>query len=197
MLRTGLAAFAVLALLAGGGLLAEDEEKREKKQREKIYDLAEKLGRRVFAYADSTEEQKWLHDQAGNLLGRVKQARNEEYQFDRLTRATDALLEASERILESREEEDNDEDDKEDAARDLERDYFRVQQVEYFAKQSKEENAQEYVTLARSLYQQARRAFDAAQYDRAESLGDSASYVVRALEYLAQAAVREREPPRL
>lgn len=197
MLRTVLATVAVLAVLAGGGLLADDDDKREERVREKIYDLAEKLGRRVFAYADSTEEQKWLHDQAGDLLERVKLARNEEYRFDRLARATDALLEASERILESREEEANDKDDKKDAARDLERDYFRVQQVEYFAKQSKEANAQEYVTLARSLYQQARRAFDAAQYDRAENLGDAASYVVRALEYVAQAAVREREPPRL
>ncbi len=197
-MRILVATLTALGLLAGGLLLADDDDKRERKQREAINDLAEKLGRRVFAYPNLTAEQKWLHDEAASLLERAKQARDRDYQFDRLARAADALLEASERILEAREEEeDHDEDDREDTARDLERDYFRVQQSEYFAEQSREENAREYVTLARSLYQQARRTFDASQYDRSEKLGDAASYVVRALEYLAQAAVREPEPPRL
>ena len=197
MPRTLIAIAAVLGLVAGAALLAQDEKKRERKQNEKIDDLAEKLGRRMFAYPNSNKDQIWLHEEAARLLERAKQSRDQDYVFDRLIRATDALLEASERVLESREEEDNDEDDREEAARDLQRDYFRVQQSEYFAKQSKRENAQDYVTLSRSLYQQARSAFDAGRFDGAENLSSAASYVVRALENLAQAAVRVPEPPRL
>lgn len=187
---------AALALLAAGG---EDDEaaKRERRQRERIEELAEKLGRRMFTYPDPTPGQVWLHDRAAALLERTKQAREDGYRFDRVARATDALLEASESILESREEEDPDEDDEEDTARDLERDYFRVQQCEYFARQSGEPDAGDYVKLARSLYQQARQAFDAKRFDRAERLGDAASHVAGALEYLAQSAIRVPEPPRL
>jgi hypothetical protein len=166
---------------------------------ERIENLAEKLGRRLFVYPDPTSEQLWLHETATALLERTKKAREDKWVFDRLARATDALLEASESILDARKEEShvNDEDDHEEAARGLEGDYFRVQQAEYFATKSSEPNADEYLKCARVLYQQARRAFDEQKYDTAETLGDAAGDVARALEYLAQAAIRVPEPPRL
>ncbi len=186
-------AAAALAVAAG----AQKESKREKKQREKIEDLSEKLGRRL-RYPEPTPEQTYLHKQAAALLDRVKAASHDDYRFDRLARAADALLEASEEILDARRtEQEEDEDDRREAALDLQRDYFRIQQADYFAKLSGEPEAGTYIKHARALYQQARQAFDAGEYDRAETLGDAASYIVRALEYLAQAAIGVPEPPRL
>lgn len=185
---------ALLVVPVGGN---EKESKREKKQREKIGDLSEKLERR-FQYPEPSPEQTYLHKQAAILLERTKAARDDEYRFDRLARATDALLEASEKILEARRaNKDDEDDDRRDTALDLQRDYFRVQQAEYFAKLSAEKEAGTYIKHARALYQQARQAFDAGGYDKAETLGDAASYIVRALEYLAQAAIGVPEPPRL
>jgi hypothetical protein len=142
-----------------------------------------------------TPDSVFLNQRASILLERTRQAR-EPYQFDRLRRATDALLEATQRI-ESEESEDHDEDDQEKAARTLQRHYFRVQQAEYFASMSGESDAALYVPRCRSLYQQARSAYDARQFDRARRLGEAASLVVGALENLAQAAVRVPDPPRL
>ena len=42
---------------------------------ERIEDLAEKLGRRLFTYPDPTEEQVWLHETATILLERTNQGR--------------------------------------------------------------------------------------------------------------------------
>ncbi len=189
----GIVVSLAVSIYAGGG----DKKKRDQEQDERIEELAEKLGRRYFAYPDPTEEQKWLHQEAENLLERTKQTRDDPYRFDRFAKATDALLEASQRILQARDQDNGDEEDRRKAARDLEGDYFRVQQGEYFAERSKEDNAAEYLKLSRSLYQQARRAYDAGRFKRAETLGDAAGYLARALESLAQAAIREPDPPRL
>jgi hypothetical protein len=66
--------------------------------------------------------------------------------------------------------------------------HFRVRQAGYFAKMSGEKNADQYVTLARSLYQQGRSSYDAHEYQRARLLGDASSFIVFALECMAQAA---------
>jgi hypothetical protein len=137
----------------------------------------------------------FLNQRASMLLERARQT-SEPYQFDRLRRAADALLEATQRI-ESRAGEDNDKDDQEKAARTLQRHYFRVQQAEYFAKMSGDPDAALYIPHCRSLYQQARSAYDARKFDRARRLGEAASLVVGALENLAHAAVRVPDPPRL
>lgn len=180
-------------LLAGGGVVAGDD---EKDRRDDIRKLERKLDRR-FKYPNPTAEQLFLHKEAAMLLERTKQSIKDGYRFGRLARATDALLEASERILQAPGEKDESDDDRRKAALDLQRDYFRVQQADYFARQCKEKNAKAYVKHARRVYQLARRAFDAGHYDHSETLGDAAGYIVRALEYLAQAAIRVPEPPRL
>jgi len=157
--------------------------------------LTERLERRS-SYPDPTDEQLWLHEQAGELLQRAKDT-SDRFRFGRLTAATSHLLKASERILQARDQDERDEDERADTAKALQNDYFRVQLTEYFAKQAMEENAKQYTKLARSLYQQARQAYDLGQYDRAETLGDAASFVSLALEALAQAAVRVLDPPPL
>ena len=200
MNRSIVTAVVALALL-GSGVAPEHalraDSKRER-QREKIEDLSEKLERRLKV-RNPSKENVFLHEHAAGLLVRLKQSGEDSYRFDRLARAADALLEASERIFEAREKDrdDDDDDDRRETALALQRDYFRLQQADYFARQSGEKDAKQYVKRARAVYQQARRAFDAQTYEKAETLGDAASYIVRALENLAQAAIRVPEPPRL
>jgi len=194
----------ILALAAGGGSGEQRERKREdaaeraaRRQRERLKELSEKLARWQRAPQPS-ETNTYLHQQAAALMERARQAAQEQYRFDRLCRAADALLEASESIFEAREPEKRAEpDDQEDAARRLERSYFRLQQGAYFALQCGEAEAGAYVKHARALYQQARGAYDQKQYRKAEKLGEAAGEIIGALERLAQARVRVPEPPRL
>ena len=188
-------------ILLGGSVVPEHAlraKSRKDRQLEKIEDLSKKLERRLKV-RNPSKENVFLHEQAAVLLVRLKQSREDSSRFDRLARAADALLESSERIFDAREKDrdDDDDDDRRKTALDLQRDYFRLQQAQYFARQSGEKDAKTYVKHARSIYQQARRAFDAQTYRKAETLGDAASYIVRALENLAQAAIRVPEPPRL
>lgn len=185
---------ALVCCLASAGYGAQGRDRYEKRRDERLNDLAERMERRL-TYPDPTKQQVWLHEQAAAMLERTRGATEDRYRFDRLANATDRLLEASERILESRDQNEMNPRERAEAASSLQNDYFRVQLTEYYAKQGEEENAQEYVKLARSLYQQARRAYDEGQYERAETLGDAAGYVALALEALAQSAVRVLDPP--
>jgi hypothetical protein len=184
-------------VFSGPTLAGDDKEKRDRRQREKIGDLEEKLAERL-RYPEPSPEQIYFHAQAAALLANLKELRGDNYRFDRLARAADALLESSESILEARRQtKGRDEHDRREAAFELQEDYFRVQQADYFARQWGSREAGSYVRYARSLYQQARRAYDGNELDRAESLGGAASFVVRALENLAQAEIRVPEPPSL
>ena len=198
-LAAGLAPLLLLASVLSGPMQAGDDErdKRERRQREKIGDLEEKLAER-HRYPKPSREQVYFHAQAAALLKNLKELRRDSYRFDRIARATDALLEASQRIFEARRQtKGKDEHDRREAALDLQEDYFRVQQADYFARQWGSREAGNYVRHARSLYQQARRTYDKNELDKAERLGDAASYVVRALENLAQAEIPVPEPPPL
>ena len=194
----------VLALTAGGTSGEQRERKREdpkeraaRRQRERVEELSRKLARRQAAPQPS-EDNQFLHAQASVLMERARQTGGDSYRFDRICRAADALLEASESIFESRQpEKESEPDDQEDAARRLERSYFRIQQGDYFARQSGEAEAGVYLKHARALYQQARGAYDQKQYRKAEKLGEAAGEIISALERLAQATVRVPEPPRL
>jgi len=145
--------------------------------------------------ADPGPENSFLHARAGELIERTKQAKSNNFQFDRLSRAVDALLRASDRIFGARKASMTDEDDKRNAAEFLQRCYFRIQQAEYFAGLSGEKESKKYMTTTRSLYQQARSAYDAHQYDRAQMLGDASSLVVSALENIAHASLNIPDPP--
>ncbi len=137
----------------------------------------------------------FLHARAADLLARTKQLRTNNFQFDRLARAVDALLRASDRIFSARKATQTDENDRRDAAEFLQRCYFRAQQADYFADLSGEKETKKYVTLTRSLYQQARGAYDSRQYDRARMLGEASSLLVMALENIAHASLNIPDPP--
>jgi len=189
--------------LTPAAFLRADEVKSD--EREKVEDLNE-LTERLNALAskpDLSEGQLFLHARVSELLNRAREAPAGSYLFDRLDWAIDSLLDASgelQRIQkpdEDEEREDRESKAQRETARDLERAYFRVQQGEYFGKQSGEQRAGQYVRLARRLYQQGRSAYDGGRYWRARRFADAAREVIGGLEGLAQAAVHIPELPRL
>jgi hypothetical protein len=137
----------------------------------------------------------FLNTRAADLLERAKQARTNNFQFESLTGAIFNLLRASERISTALKAGQMDDNDKRDAALYLQKCYFRIQQADYFAGLSGEKESKQYVTRTRSLYQQARSAYDAHQYDRAQMLGDASSMIVTALENMAHASLNIPDPP--
>jgi hypothetical protein len=185
------AAAALVILVPAAGVLSGAEKKRDrlKEAADKLNGLATKPG--------PSEEQAFLHARASVLLERARQT-GDSYVADRLRRAIDDLLEASQTIFESRQRDRKaDRDDQEDSARRLERAYFRVQQGPYFGRLSGEPDAPEYIQHAQRLYQQARTAYDGKRWREAEKLAEASSDIIEALERLAQARVRIPEPPRL
>jgi hypothetical protein len=188
-LRTACAILLGLLLLPGS--FGDDRSSRRKLQ-----ELARKLERRT-ARSAAAEVNRFLHEQSAALIERAKEAQGSRYRFDRLSRAADDLLEASQRVFDSRERDKDDDEDQRDAARRLERTYFRVQQADYFARLSGHKDGAAFITHARALYQQARSAYDQRDYPKAHKLADAAGKIVGALERLAQAEVRVPDPPRL
>jgi hypothetical protein len=193
---TSLAAQSDFPLPQRGGWGQKERDRREWTEHDKQV-MLDRLGK-ILSWGmnvpDPSPETICLHARASELLERTKQARANNFQFDRLARATDALLSASQRIFVSRKASQIDDNDKRDAAEFLQRCYFRVQQAEYFAGLSGEKEAKQYVLYTRSLYQQARSAYDARQYDRAQMLGDASFMIVTALENIAQALLRIPDP---
>ena len=190
-------------LVATAAVLAQDNRDSERQRRaegqkaEDIRDLTRRMSRQT-GQANVPDEALLIHSKVSLLLKRAEQAAAGSYLFRQLEDAMDDLLDGSEDIIESREEDrDPDEDDQQDSARFLERAFFRVRQGDYFAGLSKERDGGEYVELARRLYQQARAAYDAAEYRRAERLAAAAMEVIEGLENLAEAAVPIPDPPRL
>jgi hypothetical protein len=190
-------ALAIALAPAAWAVLAKERRSEADKRQEKMQELRRKLARRT-ALPSPGEEQQFLHARAAALLDRLKTSEQDRYVFDRLSRAADDLLEASEEIEESRQGEGRPEAGaRQEAARQLQRDYFRVQQADYFAGLCGEPDAASYVKHSRALYQQGRSAYDAGQYRRARKLGEAAALIVSALERLAQARLSAPEPPRL
>ena len=195
---------ALALLLATPTLHAQRGDRRFRSEEQRKTENIETNARRLDVLNSQTSqppEAVFLRLQISDLLNRARQAPAGSYLFDRLDSAVDNLLDASEDILElprdGRNRRENPEQDTRRAARDLERAYFRITQGDYFANQSRESNAAEYVMTARRLYQQARAAFDAQDARRARRLADAAQEVISGLESLAQAAVPIPEPPRL
>lgn len=195
----------VFALLFATSLSlgAQSDTRRSRRTEERKADSLKRISRqldRLSSRTDLAQEHRFLYGQVSALLARSRQAAAGSYLFFRLESAMERLLDASEQILEAGHERDRNESTQEvmrRAARDLERTYFRIQQGDYFAQQSQESSAPEYVLTARRLYQLARAAYDARDYGRARDLAEASREVITALESLAQAAVPIPEPPRL
>jgi hypothetical protein len=133
-------------------------------------------------------ESEFLFPRVSNLLERSKVARENPFQFERLMNASDALLNAGDFISWSKKTEKTS----------LEKDFFGVvgmaiegcyhwvEKADLLAPWSGEKNPEKYIKLARTLYQQARGAYDAHDYMKAKFLADASVSVVVALESITQ-----------
>ncbi|MGC8792326.1 MAG: hypothetical protein ACP5U2_02920 [Bryobacteraceae bacterium] len=189
-----------VALAAALTLATGARERRHteaEKRQQQIAQLSRELARRN-SVASPSPEQLFLHARAAALLERLRAGVPEAYVFERLAKAAEDLLEASEDIEESRQSERAAKPgDREETARQLQRSYFRVQQADYFASFAQESAPASWVKHCRALYQQACSAWDAQRYRKARKLAQAASNVVGALEKLVQARASGLEPPRL
>lgn len=141
-------------------------------------------------------EIEFLQARASDLLERAKSLRENFFRFGRFIAAANAMLEASDRMVWLRKAERTpQEQDFWGAGFMLPGCYFRVRQAEFFASLSGEKNSEHYVTWSKSFYQQARVAFDAHEYQRARLYGDASSFIVFALECIAQANVQMPDAP--
>jgi hypothetical protein len=138
----------------------------------------------------------FLYSRASDLLKRSSQERDNFFRCERLVTATNALLDAAYGIYSSRKA-DRTAQDFWSVGKSLPGLHFRVQQAGYFASISGDKNSEQYVTLARSVYQQARSAYDAHEYQKAKYLADASWGIVTALESIAQAAIPAPTHPNL
>jgi hypothetical protein len=131
-----------------------------------------------------------LYARAAELLDQAKKAKDNQFRFDRLIGAVNSLLDAGDKILWARKiERLTQEKDFWGAGFVLQGAYFRTRQADYFAEVSGETNSEQYVTLSRSLYQQARSAYDANEFQRARLLAEASSFIVFSLECIAQSTI--------
>jgi len=103
--------------------------------------------------------------------------------------AADALVHAAEHQQHILEKSGPPPPDGTEVARHLDRVYFRLQQADYFAKQSGDANAREISSFARQYYQNALHAAQIPDLRMADECAKSAEDLMRALENLAQATV--------
>jgi hypothetical protein len=151
---------------------------------------------RSKGFGQSGQETEFLLLKASELLERAKSSRDNFPRFDRFIAATNAMLEANDRMVWLRKiERLPQEQDYWGVGPFLPFCYFRVRQADFFASLIGEKNMEQYVTWSRSLYQQARGAYDAREYQRARLLADASSFIVFALECIAQATVQMPDTP--
>jgi hypothetical protein len=200
----------VLALLCFGGcsnLAAEPvQNSQQPKPQEgwrpgdaKWPDWVEEAARRLEKTRISSPpgpDLEFLQSRASDLLDRAKASRDNYFRFGRFIAAANSMLEANDRIVWSRKiDRAPQEQDYWGAGLFLPGCYFRVRQAEFFASMIGEKNMDQYVIWSKSLYQQARGALDAREYQRARLLGDASSFIVFALESIAQATVQMPDTP--
>ena len=182
-------ALVIVAALAPGAAAQDDP----------FRDTVQRL-RALTSRTDLTPENVFLHDQVGVLIERCRRAPADSFLVERLDLAIRDLLDASERILEARSgrlADDRSEEMRFLMARDLERTYFRIQQGDYFARQSQGASGSQHVRVARRLYQVARAAYDDREYARVRLLSEAARDIIMGVERLAQAEMGVPDPPRL
>ena len=182
-------ALLIVAALAAGGAAQEDH----------LRDTVQRL-RALTSRTDLTPENVFLHEQIAILIERCRRAPAGSFHVERLVLAMTDLLDASERVVEARVARPNDDRSEEMRflmARDLERTYFRIQQGDYFARQSQAASGGQYVRVARRLYQVGRAAYDDREYGRVRLLSEAARDIIMGVERLAQAEIGVPDPPRL
>lgn len=83
-----------------------------------------------------------------------------------------------------------------DIAEHLQHVYFHLEQVDYFARTSGDNDTRPLPELARRLYERALRTYDSGDWLEAENLAKAADDTIRGLEDLAQAATPLPPRPR-
>jgi len=176
---------------------ADRKKTPEQRQREELREAQRRLDRELKTVASSAELD-FIRERARELITRAAAEPANSYKYDRLEDAIDDLLDAGEHLAQLlRHGDQKDTEGQIKTARELEATYFRVTQAEYFAGLSKDRHAGQYVKIARSLYQSARREYDSGRYWRARRYSDASSELVKTLEDLAQSQVRIPTPPEL
>jgi hypothetical protein len=125
-------------------------------------------------------------------LARSDQEKSSPFAATRYLVAADALSQAAEHrqhLLQK----DGPPPDRAELTRHLERVYFRLQQTDYFVKQSADPNAETIAGFARKYYQEALRA--GADLRTADECAKSTEELIRALESLAQSTAPPPPPP--
>ena len=121
---------------------------------------------------------------------------HELYTADRFEAAADAFLHAAEHSLHLTEGPKGPVPQPREIADHLQRVYFRLQQVDFFAGASgNDADAKPLPGLARKYYDEARKAYDSGSWFAADEYAKSADDTIRGLENLAQAVVPEPPPP--
>jgi hypothetical protein len=112
----------------------------------------------------------------------------------RILAAADALISAAEHQRHLEQKEGPPPPDSAEITRHVDRVYFRLQQADYFVKQSADPNAQTIGDLARQYYQEALRATDKGDLRTADECAKSTDELMRALENLALSTALPSKP---
>lgn len=154
---------------------------------------------RLAQYTPTGMAEKKIFAEACNCLQRARKqlSRNQIFTASRLAGAAEELSHALDRLQRRGDPAEATSPPCLDLHRHLIEVYFRVRQADYFYQQSRDKRAQTLAELARRFYQQARQAFDQQHPGPAIEYADAADDMVRALEFLAQSAVKANAPPPL
>jgi hypothetical protein len=135
---------------------------------------------------------------AGRYLDKAEEKAhgNDLFVADRMVDASDALLHAAEHSLYLEGGPKGPRPNAGEIAGHLQGVYFRLQQADFFARTSGDENAKQLPGLARKFYERSLQAYDRSDWLIADDLAKSADDTIRALENLAQAATQPPLRPR-
>jgi hypothetical protein len=190
----------VIVYILLAGLLHSEDDHKDRRRAERRLSNLEARAKAISTLGAGADSSRFLEDETRRLIGRCRTFPLASYEFERMLEAVDDLLDARENLQttapqQRRTEKDREHESRGATAKRLERAYFRVQQAQYFARLSGDNEALEYIPLSRQFYQRARAAYDSQEYGRANRLASASSELVNVLENLAQAAVRRPEPP--
>jgi hypothetical protein len=166
-----------------------------------IVDHIQKVRRHLEEIKPNDQDREMLLALARRNLDRAEEKAhaNDLFVADRLVTASDAFVRAAERPLhleEGPKAPKGPHPDAEEIATHLQRVYFRLQQADYFAQASGDENAKQLPGLARKFYEKSLQAYDEQNWLEAEECARSADDTIRGLENLAQSATPLPPRPR-
>ncbi len=159
-----------------------------------LADHIQRMRRQLVESKPNGEEDQILLAEVQRTLNKADERlrTNELVATDRLVAASDALLHASEHSQNLREGPRRPAPREPEIADHLQHVYFRLQQADYFARNTGED-AKQLPELARKFYERALQAYDRRDWRAADEFAKSADDTIRGLENLAQAAT---PPPR-